>query len=119
MQTLRALLVIMIALFIALIIYAGFFLVTEEKRKRLVIAYRDYFAARGRKIPELWLKRQLDKLGNKDLNLLIDFSKALQSGNKLDAALLAPQVLKVLTTKTELNKIEGLDALLRNVEIQG
>lgn len=114
----KALLAIMIALLIALLIYTGIFYVTEEKRKRLVVAYVKFFEERGKKIPAMWLKRQLDKLNNTDLNVLIDFSKALQSGSKLDALLIAPKVLKVITDKTELNNIEGIDNLFRNVELK-
>ena len=113
----RYVLAFFIALLIAVLIYTGIFFVTEEKRKRLVIEYQKFFEQRGKKIPALWFKRQLDKLGNKDLNVLIAFSKALQSGSKLDAILLAPQVMKVLTTKTEVGSIEGLDEIFRNVEI--
>jgi hypothetical protein len=98
----KYILIIILALVISLFVWAGFL---GFKRNKLLQAWESFAKSRGVTLPTNYIRMQLDKLGNRDLNVLIDFSVAVQDQRYLSAAGLLPQVKSILTKTASLNDI--------------
>lgn len=96
---------LVIAFFAGVMIFSG---VLQYKRKKLLDAWKKYAEEKGVTFPDHYVMLQLEKLGNRDINVLIDFSKALDHKDYFIALSMFGQVKDILMKTASLNDIQVL-----------
>lgn len=98
----KVVLALVIVVFVTAVVYNK---ILDIKRTKLLEGWMEFAKQKKVTLPEYFIKMELKKLGNHDLNILIDFSKLLQQKNYFLAGSMYSQVLPILGRSANLTDL--------------